>query len=157
VRKYTGEPYFNHCRAVARLVQDHTNDDDAVAAAFLHDVLEDTDVTHALLVSEFGPVIAQLVHEVTDQSKPEDGNREVRKAIDRAHLAKASPLGKAIKLADLIDNTGTIVAHDPKFAKAYLREKELLLDRALIGSASKELYNRARYTLQNAKSQLGIE
>ena len=47
--------------------------------------------------------MAYLVDCLTDVSKPSDGNRAVRKEIDRQHLAKASPKAKTIKLADLID------------------------------------------------------
>ena len=76
----------------------------------------------------FGIEIATLVSDLTDLSKPDDGNRKVRKTIDRLHLAKASPMAKTIKLADLIDNAESIVQHDPKFAKVYMREKRLLLE-----------------------------
>jgi hypothetical protein len=69
-----------------------------------------------------------LVEQLTDVSRPEDGNRAKRKAIDRAHTAKASPEAKTIKLADLIDNTRSIVELDPGFAKIYLVEKVLLLE-----------------------------
>lgn len=62
-----------------------------------------------------------------DVSRPKDGNRAVRKAKDRAHLARASAEGKSIKLADLVSNTRSIVAHDPNFSVVYLREKRALL------------------------------
>jgi hypothetical protein len=65
---------------------------------------------------------------LTDVSKPTDGNRAKRKNMDREHIAKASLQAKTIKLADLIDNTRSIVEHDPKFAKVYLTEKALLLE-----------------------------
>jgi (p)ppGpp synthase/HD superfamily hydrolase len=54
---------------------------------------------------EFAKEVVALVEMLTDVSKPEDGNRAVRKEIDRQHTALASPEGKTIKLADLIDNT----------------------------------------------------
>ncbi len=44
-RKYTSEPYIVHPRAVARLVADHGGSPDMVAAAWLHDVVEDCNVT----------------------------------------------------------------------------------------------------------------
>jgi hypothetical protein len=68
---------------------------------------------------------------LTDVSRPEDGNREIRKRIDREHTAQAPAIVKTIKLADLIDNSRSIIAHDPDFAHVYLREKRLLLDEAL--------------------------
>ena len=75
----------------------------------------------------FGTDIATLVGWLTDVSKPEDGNRAVRKAIDREHTAAAPAEAQTIKLADLISNTKSIMAHDPTFAKVYLEEKRLLL------------------------------
>lgn len=56
-----------------------------------------------------------------------DEIERLRKAIDREHTAKASPAAKTIKLADLIDNTRSIVKYDPSFAEVYLREKAELL------------------------------
>ena len=61
-------------------------------------------------------------------SKPEDGNRATRKAIDREHTAQAPAEAQTIKLADLISNSKSIMAHDPDFAVTYLAEKRLLLE-----------------------------
>lgn len=130
VRKYTGISYVEHPRAVARIVATVAHTPEMIAAALLHDVVEDTNVTLAMLREEFGDEVADLVFWLTDQSKPKDGNREVRKAIDRAHSAKAPPTAQTIKLADLIDNTSTIDQHDPEFAKVYRKEKEALLQGA---------------------------
>lgn len=126
-RKYTGEPYIVHPIAVAETVRLHGGSDEMVAAALLHDTIEDTNVTYDDVRKEFGITVAGLVRELTDTSSPSDGNRAVRKEIDRRRLAKASADAQTIKLADLIDNTTSIVAHDPGFAKVYLKEKEALL------------------------------
>ena len=133
VRKYTGEPYVVHCTAVARTVAKYLPSGMAVSAAVLHDVVEDTGVTLEDLrrCMYVGPYVAQLVDDLTDVSKPTDGNRATRKAIDRAHTARAHPLAKVVKLADLLDNTRDIVANDPDFAPVYVAEKRLLLDEAL--------------------------
>lgn len=128
-RKYTLEPYVNHPIRVAQIVS--TVDDapeHAIAAALLHDVLEDTAVTETMMREKFGDAITDLVLEVTDVSTHADGNRAARRAIDRAKLALASHWGATIKLADLIDNSKDILAHDPKFAKVYLMEKAQLLE-----------------------------
>ena len=61
-----------------------------IAAALLHDVLEDTYVTSEMIAEEFGWKIHKLVVELTDVSKPEDGNRAKRKAIDAERLSQAS-------------------------------------------------------------------
>jgi len=127
-RKYTGQPYIVHPAAVANLVQSVPHTEEQVAAAWLHDTVEDTDVTLDDIREYFGDKVAELVEMLTDTSKPEDGTRAVRKQIDLEHTAKASPEAKTIKLADLIDNTESIVVHDPVFAKTYLQEKVRLLE-----------------------------
>lgn len=127
-RKYTGEPYINHPVAVAGIVFNAGGTPAMVAAAYLHDVVEDTPVTIEEIEAEFGAEVATLVGWLTDVSKPEDGNRVVRKAIDRHHSAAAPPEAQTIKLADLIDNTASITRHDPHFSVRYMREKRALLE-----------------------------
>ncbi len=99
-------------------------------------------MTVAQVARAFGEGVARLVHEVTDVSRKEHGNRAARKALDRQHLAAASPEGMTIKLADLISNTQSITQHDPNFAKVYMREKAELLPMLERGNA--DLLARAR-------------
>ena len=141
VRKYTSEPYINHPAAVVELVRSVPHTQAMLCAAWLHDTVEDTNATIGDIVVMFGGEVANLVEMLTDVSKPSDGNRKIRKAIDCEHTAKASPQAKTIKLADLIDNTKTIVAFDPEFAKTYLAEKRLLLD--VLGDGDKTLFDLA--------------
>lgn len=127
-RKYTNEPYIVHPAEVMEIVKTVEHTEEMLAAAWLHDVVEDTPVTQKEIYEEFGKEVGDLVEMLTDVSKPEDGNRRTRKALDREHTAKASPQAKTIKLADLISNTSSIVKRDPGFAKVYLAEKKLLLE-----------------------------
>ena len=127
-RKYTGEPYVNHPVEVMQLVSTVTDDPDILAAAVLHDVVEDTPATIMNIKIGFNRRVAELVDDLTDVSKPEDGNRATRKELDRQHTAKASPDAKTIKLADLISNSRSIVKDDPNFAKVYMKEKAALLE-----------------------------
>lgn len=135
-RKYTGEPYIVHPKEVVSIVQmvDHTPE--MLAAAWLHDVVEDTGVPLSVIWTEFDTQVAQYIMWLTDVSKPEDGNRKARKAIDRAHIAQAPAEVQTIKLADLISNTKSIIEHDPKFAVTYLEEKRLLLEVLTKGDAT---------------------
>lgn len=129
VRKYTNEPYWVHPFEVASIVaQVPGATPEMIAAAWLHDVVEDTGVTLDQIHLVFGADVAELVFWLTDASKPEDGNRAARKAIDRAHIAAAPAEAQTVKLADLISNTKSIVKHDPEFAKVYLEEKRLMLE-----------------------------
>lgn len=127
LRKYTGEPYIVHPAAVASLVEGAGGDDAMVAAAWLHDVVEDTPVTLTEIHEKFGPDVGTLVGWLTDVSKPEDGNRAARKKIDLMHISQAPARAQAIKLADLIDNSRSIIQHDPDFSVVYLGEKEKML------------------------------
>ena len=127
-RKYTEQPYETHLANVARAVAAVSDDPEMIAAAWLHDVVEDTEATLADVEREFGRSVARLVSELTDVSRPGDGNRAERKALDRAHLARASARAKTVKLADLIDNCRDICRHDPRFAQVYLEEMRALLE-----------------------------
>jgi (p)ppGpp synthase/HD superfamily hydrolase len=129
IRKYTGEPYHVHPIEVMELVKSTRGaTDEMLAASLLHDVLEDTGVTYALLHAEFGLEVADLVLWLSDVSKPEDGNRSTRKMLDRQHIAAAPAEAQTVKVADLTANTRSILAYDKKFAQVYLEEKRLLMD-----------------------------
>lgn len=142
VRKYTGEPYIVHPAAVAALVAGVPHTPEMLAAAWLHDVVEDTGVDISTIRGEFGTEVADLVVWLTDPSRPEDGNRGVRKAIDLQHSAAAPAAAQTIKLADLIDNTLTIEEHDPDFAHVFRHEKRHLLDFLTLGDS--QLMRQAR-------------
>lgn len=141
-RKYTGEDYIVHPFEVAMTVKQIGGSAAMIAAAYLHDTVEDTHVTHDLILKEFGPEVAEMVFYLTDISKKEDGNRATRKAIDRSHIAKADAKVKTIKLADLASNCASIVKYDPDFAKVYLEEKRLLLE--VLTEGDKILFDRVK-------------
>ncbi len=153
-RKYSGEPYQVHLQAIADTVAEVGGDEEMIAAAWLHDTVEDTAATHQDIEDAFGPGVAQLVRELTDVSRPSDGPRTVRKAIDREHLAQASARAQTIKLADLIDNAEDICHHDPRFARTYLGEMAALLE--VLDRGHPELRQRARRLLHRCEERLGL-
>ena len=153
-RKYTKQPYEVHLKAVANIVASVTEDEAMIAAAWLHDTVEDTSATHHDIEEAFGNDIAGLVHALTDISRPSDGNRAVRKAIDRQHLATASDRAKTIKLADLIDNTRDICKHDARFAQVYLLEANALIE--VLKDGDDSLYLQAKKTLAKCAERLGL-
>jgi len=126
-RKYTGEDYIVHPIRVAKIVEQFGGSDDQIAAAYLHDVVEDTDVDILDVRMEFGNDIGEIVDGLTDVSQPSDGNRKLRKAMDRAHSADASAEAQFVKCADIIDNSADISANDPNFSKVYKQEMLELL------------------------------
>jgi len=127
-RKYDSRPYEVHLKSVAQLVAAVTDDPEMIAAAWLHDTVEDTPVTLDEIRERFGAGVADLVSDLTDVSVPGDGNRATRKAIDRAHTARASSRAKTVKLADLLDNCRDIRRGDARFAKVFAVEASALLD-----------------------------
>lgn len=153
-RKYNNEPYHVHLSAVAKLVASVTGDEEMVAAAWLHDTVEDTQATLEDVEAEFGVQVAEIVEELTDVSKPGDGNRVQRKQIDRMHLAQASKRAKTVKLADLIDNCKDITRHDPRFAQVYLAEMNSLLD--VLQGGNEQLYKRAEKIHATSVEKLGL-
>ena len=148
VRKYTGEPYICHPAAVVEIVRSVPHTAEMIAAAWLHDTVEDTKTTLEEIKDNFGVQVSMFVEMLTDVSKKSDGNRKKRKGIDRQHTAKAMPPAKTIKLADLIDNSASIVELDPSFAKVYLAEKKLLLE--VLVEGDKTLWHRANDIVKSA-------
>jgi GTP diphosphokinase / guanosine-3',5'-bis(diphosphate) 3'-diphosphatase len=105
------EPYVNHL-LVAELVSSALSEPDTnlVIAALLHDTIEDTDVTKEELVHAFGPAVADLVVEVTDdKSLP----KAERKRLQIVNASNISVRAQAIKLADKISNLRAIHSSPP--------------------------------------------
>lgn len=130
-RKYTGEPYFTHPMAVAQSVQNDNADEATIAAALLHDVLEDTETTYDELVKEFGEEVAFMVLELTDvytHEKFPTLNRDMRKRMEAERLGHVSDRAKHIKRADMANNAASIQQNDPKFWRVYEVEQQRLLD-----------------------------
>ncbi len=107
------EPYLNHLIEVADLVSMAIAAPDAnvIAAAFLHDTVEDTETSHEELVEMFGADIAALVGEVTDdKSLP----KAERKRLQIEHAPHLSARAQTIKIADKISNLRGILFTPPE-------------------------------------------
>ena len=138
-RKYTGEDYINHPIAVASMVRETSPYEyEMQFAAILHDVLEDTKVTHEemrtflfkILSIEEAKTVFKLVVELTDVFTKEafpEFNRKKRKELEAERLSFASLDARFIKTMDMKDNLKSIMEHDPKFAKVFLAEKDYLM------------------------------
>lgn len=135
-RKYTNQPYIVHPIAVAQLVKTAKHyDDNMLCAAYLHDVIEDTSIGVTTLGNYFSRPIVRLVQELTNCVPKSAGNRRQRFALELKRISQISHNAMTIKLCDLIDNTSTIVEHDPEFAKVYMWEKRELLQVLIGGDA----------------------
>ena len=105
-------PYINHPIQLAGLLarEGGVTDPIILAAAILHDTVEDTETTAAELEREFGPAVAAIVMEVTDnKSLP----KVERKRLQVEHAAHISHGAKLVKLADKICNVRDMVAAPP--------------------------------------------
>ena len=135
VRKYTAMPYIMHPARVAGALTQYTNDQEQIAAAWLHDVLEDaTSVFRGELFRVMPTRVIELVQELTNKSKDMVAPRSVRKFVDREALASASPEARRIKLLDRIDNLAEMTAAPADFRGLYATESQQLLE-ALRGTS----------------------
>ena len=151
-RKYSQQPYSVHLASVASIVASVSEDEEMIAAAWLHDVVEDTPATLYDVETAFGKEVALLVENLTDVSKPSDGNRAARKAIDRQHTATGSSRAKTVKLADLIDNSQDICKHDMRFAQTFLVEMGATLE--VLDTGDQQLYQRAWKSYHRCQEKL---
>ncbi|MGH3082543.1 MAG: RelA/SpoT family protein [Gaiellaceae bacterium] len=110
-QRRSGEEFIQHPYAVARICAEFQLDDWTIAAALLHDVVEDTDVTLDEVTAEFGEEISQLVDGVTKLTRVHFQSREQAEAENyrKMILAMAQDPGVIlIKLADRLHNLRTI-------------------------------------------------
>jgi guanosine-3',5'-bis(diphosphate) 3'-pyrophosphohydrolase len=105
-------PYINHPIALAEVLagEGRVTDAEVLAAALLHDTIEDTDTSFEELEREFGERIAGMVMEVTDDKELE---KSERKRLQIEHAAGISPGAKLVKLADKICNLRDVADRPP--------------------------------------------
>ena len=113
---------------------------DLIAAAWLHDVVEDTDVSHEDIRKLFGSTVSLLVHHMTNEftkSAYPKLNRKQRKQAELLRLARANHYYvHTLKLADRYDNTFKLSARNDKgWTKLYLKESKALANVLTAGDA----------------------
>jgi guanosine-3',5'-bis(diphosphate) 3'-pyrophosphohydrolase len=108
-------PYINHPIVVVEQLAAHGfgGDLDLLMAAVLHDVIEDTDATFEEVSRRFGPRVAAIVQEVSDDKSLE---KEVRKRLVVETARHKSREARLIKLSDLAANVHDIVHHPPPWS-----------------------------------------
>jgi guanosine-3',5'-bis(diphosphate) 3'-pyrophosphohydrolase len=106
-------PYINHPIGLANVLTNEGGISDPVilAAALLHDTLEDTETTYEELRGQFGDEIADVVVEVTDTKWL---SREARKQLQISKASHSSTQARAVKIADKICNLRDILASPPE-------------------------------------------
>src|SRR5437764_1403613 len=106
-QRRSGEPFIMHPVGVAKICAELRLDEQTLAAALLHDVVEDTDTPVALVRDEFGPEIAQLVDGVTKLTRVQFQSREQAEAENYRKMVVAMSEDERvilIKLADRLHN-----------------------------------------------------
>jgi guanosine-3',5'-bis(diphosphate) 3'-pyrophosphohydrolase len=121
-RKYTEEKYIVHPAAVALAVKKNNGSVEVEAAAWLHDTLEDTDLTYREIVVLCGTEVANLTLGCTDIIT-RGLKREDRLEKNIMHVKNGDERVQQIKMFDMLDNVKTIKDHDKPFAKIWIREK----------------------------------
>jgi guanosine-3',5'-bis(diphosphate) 3'-pyrophosphohydrolase len=105
-------PYINHPIALADVLANEGGVDDfvALAAAVLHDTIEDTETSYEELRQRFGKEVADVVLEVTDDKSLPKAERKKRQEMHAPHLSRRA---KLVKLADKICNLRDIITNPP--------------------------------------------
>jgi (p)ppGpp synthase/HD superfamily hydrolase len=163
MRKYTPERYIVHPERVMETCKEYTSDITILAAALLHDVLEDTPVTKEelqaflmnIMSEEEAKRTVQLVEELTDVYIKENypkWNRKKRKLKEADRLEKTSAAAQTIKYADIIDNAPEVTEQEPDFAKKFIPEYKALLKRITKGNPI--LYEKAKEVVNTCLLQL---
>jgi guanosine-3',5'-bis(diphosphate) 3'-pyrophosphohydrolase len=133
MRRYSPDRYIVHPERVMNTVKNYSNNVSVLAAALLHDVLEDTATTREEILSFLKTVMSSheaqrtllIVEELTDvytKNEYPQWNRRKRRTKEAERLGKASKEAQTIKYADIIDNCPEIVREDPDFAQRYVSE-----------------------------------
>jgi GTP diphosphokinase / guanosine-3',5'-bis(diphosphate) 3'-diphosphatase len=134
-KRASGDPYFSHPLEVAAILTDLKLDDATIAAALLHDTIEDTASTRAEIDQMFGPDIGALVEGLTKLKKLDLVTREAKQAenLRRLLLAIADDVRVLlVKLADRLHNMRTL-AHVPVESRRRIAEETLDIYAPLAG------------------------
>lgn len=163
MRKFVPERYIAHPIRVMEITRTVTQDTTMLAAALLHDVLEDTPVQADELLAFLRNVLPedaanrtlQLVVDLTDiytHHQYPQWNRRKRKAHEVERLQAISSDAQTVKYADIIDNSKELAYLDTDFADIFLRECRALLKQMTKGD--KGLYARAVQTVADGIAHL---
>jgi len=123
-RRKSGEPFYTHPLQVAMILLTVTKDPDAILAALLHDVVEDTALSLDQIAYQYGRRVAYLVQKLTHLD-PTGKKTTLTKAENHAQLAAAeNKEAVLIKLADRLHNMRTIRCHKPE-KQRYIAQETL--------------------------------
>src|SRR3990172_33349 len=127
----SASPYINHPIALAKILTEEggVTDPRVIAAALLHDTIEDTETTYRELRGEFGETIAEIVAEVTDTKWL---GSATRKKLQVSKALRASKGAKLVKLADKIANVRDMLASPPAGWALQRRPEDFYLGKKVV-------------------------
>lgn len=105
------EPYHVHLAEVAALTAEFGGSDAAIATAWLHDTVEDCNISPAQIEDEFGPEVALMVAQLTDDKTLEKAERKRMQVVHAPHKVPGAAL---VKLCDKISNVGALATSPPE-------------------------------------------
>lgn len=129
-RKYSGDDYIVHpIQVCAALIDDgYIWCNNILAAAILHDTIEDTGVTYQHILDIFGFAVAEIVLGVTNVSVKGEGTREDRVKLNLDFNKAQSAAAQTLKVADIYANISDIHNAELKYANMYLNEKKVAVE-----------------------------
>ena len=116
-KRKDGSPYVTHAVAAAEIIVEMGMDEDSIVAALLHDVIEDTAVTHEEIQKQFGPSVADIVEGVTKLTRVNYTSREEEQMENMRKMLMAMSKDIRvilIKLADRLHNMRTMDYQSPE-------------------------------------------
>jgi GTP pyrophosphokinase len=128
-KRKSGEPYVTHPIAVADIVKKYKKSkhlDEILAAAYLHDSLEDTSLSEQSIKKAFGDTVYNLVKELTSNKEHINLKGKTEYLINK--MTTMSSWALVIKLADRMHNTSDLKTATPEFRKKYIKETKAILD-----------------------------
>lgn len=141
-QKYGNKSYADgHLMLVARLLYDAGFSDDIVCAGWLHDIIEDTDITYEEINEGFGAGVADIVSAVTSDSSL---SRKERMSISYKHILECGSDAISVKLADRICNVKSCWKNED--SRLYMYHKEY---RAFRGALRSDTDNQKNLSMWN--------
>jgi (p)ppGpp synthase/HD superfamily hydrolase len=126
LRKFTKEPYIQHPQSVSELVEKFGGSTEMIAAAWLHDVVEDCGIKIKEIKNRFGDQVSKLVDELTLPKEVDISGMKSEYIAKK--METMSTEGLTIKLCDRLNNVSDFENANPKFVSKYAPKTKFIID-----------------------------
>lgn len=161
IRKFEQKPYYIHPKRVAHILYQFKisrNINKLIAAAYLHDIVEDTDTTLEEIRENFGDLVASIVDEITTDKT--ESQLIGKKEYLANKMLKMSSYALTLKLADRIDNVNKIQWTPDSFKNKYIEETYYIIEKIKkrrLTNAQKEMINEIENHLNDITAKEDID